>query len=99
MLVAALKVKDTAAIVTDFIDVYFYLPSWIMSKIIPLTPGTGKVDVASIDCFDYDGVPTQAIKFGVWWNTGFLTLYSNDVVTLDKDNYMRVQFDLLIENS
>ena len=102
MIVLAFKIDANATLGTYAILEDIAIPEWIYNKIYPLGDGTGNwVNVVQVIANDNSGIPTdENARFLIAKNNEQLRVYHiSSAYTPTADRYIRVQFDLLIDNA
>ncbi len=102
MIVLAFKIDANATLDNYAILEDIEIPEWIYNKIYPLGDGTGNwANVVQAIATDNAGIPTaEDARFLVAKNNEQLRVYHiSSAYTPTADRYIRVQFDLLIDNA
>ena len=102
MIVYAFKIDANATLGSYAILSSIELPEWLYNKIYPLGDGTGNwVSVIQAIASDNGGLPTvEDARFLLAKSTNKINIYHiSSAYTPTADRYLRVQFDLLIDNN
>ena len=79
---------------------YAQVPEWVISKIATISGQTNRAILKDFNSTNQYGSPDQTVSLALNKDTANNRLYiqTADSVTLGADTYLRIQFDLLIDN-
>ena len=95
ILVVAVSIEDATAWLGGKKLYELELPQWIMNKIVPV--GSSRIVNQAENLFDNDAASAQSVTSYLSKIAGKLVLTLSELTTTAK-RYMRVAFDLLIDN-
>ena len=98
MCVLSLKIDDTTALsFAQLCPVLENLPKWIRDKMVVMAPNSDAISVISTKAYDIDGSTSQ--DFSCYLRESSSEVFmSNSSFTASADRYVRIQFDILIDN-
>ena len=96
LIVIAFDVADTTQILGNEVIAYVDIPEWVFNKIVPLWDSS-VVDSGSF-LLNANDWSTQAMTIGLSKMATNLRIRNESTITLTAERYIRVDFDLLIDN-
>ena len=99
MMVIALSLADETVIAGNTTLAYIDVPQWVKDKVVKILPESNEVARGSFIAFSSNAGSTQSLAAYLRKPTDSQLVITLGSLTLNTDKFVRLQFDLLIDNA